>query len=109
MPIRKSRTTIGRNKILIAYWGCILREMHADRSEYYFENLADWGLDYKSVNDPLNRKIFCLVACFFDFFRKIKKIGDQHYFCLTAQFFLPGNLSHPRFDLPITHHLKTIR
>jgi hypothetical protein len=36
------------------------------------------------VNDPPNKKIFCLVACFFDFFRKIKKTGDQTLFYFAA-------------------------
>jgi hypothetical protein len=44
---------------------------------------APWhpGVYHKSVKDLLSKKIFCLVACFFDFF---KKTGDQTLFYLDA-------------------------
>jgi len=38
------------------------------------------GVYHKSVNDPLNKKIFCLVAFFFIFLQKNKKKATKHYF-----------------------------
>ena len=41
-------------------------------------------VNHKSVKDPLSKKIFCLVACFLIFSKKIKKTGNQTLFYFAA-------------------------
>jgi hypothetical protein len=49
------------------------------------------GLCNKSLDDPFNKKIFCLGACFLIFLEKIKKQAPKHH-CVSppeaAKYFL---------------------
>jgi hypothetical protein len=38
------------------------------------------GARNKSIDDPLNKKVFCLGACFFIFLKKIKKQAPKYHF-----------------------------
>jgi hypothetical protein len=56
------------------------------------ENMTEWQqpigdgqgnatrVYHKSVKAPLSKKMFCLVACFLIFSKKIKKQATKHYF-----------------------------